>query len=324
MSKPCLLFVRYERDLVVRAEEGDRVEGSYEVGGWARLEECVVAVCVTITMPPLLTGLENVGCGGGEDGDWDAGGRGGGDRGRRKGGNVFEDVFGIEELGVDVLGGKESGADYEDFCGDVTMNGWMLGCTRRGSSRMTNIPGRRRLRCLDLGEELAEHPKQVVVVLTSEDLGHKCSAFDKELHSQFQTAQHELGLRESILHPCTTDIRSTIVEYDISLPVFHMRAEELATFCASNIGGEGSHMGDRANRDEIDTCLRGEEVSGVKRNRWHKIGNSPIIKLLGGIYLLATCSQPPGAAQRSITHRADSRNSNFLFNWMSLKAERAR
>lgn len=190
--------------------------------------------------------------------------------------------------------------------------------------RVRNIPGGGRLRGLDLGEKLAEHPKQVVVILTSEDLGNKCSAFDEELHSQFQTAQHELGLREGVLHPCATDIRSTIVEYDIGFPVFHMRAEELATFCASDIGGEGSDMRYRADRDEIDTYHQDSEVSGMKRQSVAQDRYSPIIKLLGGIYLLATCSQPPGAAQRSITHREPSRNSNFLFNWMSLKAERAR
>lgn len=46
--------------------------------------------------------------------------------------------------------------------------------------------------------------------------------------------------------------------------------------------------------------------------------------LFVGMYLLATCSQPPGAAQRSIQHRADSRKEYFLFSWISLKAERAR
>lgn len=42
------------------------------------------------------------------------------------------------------------------------------------------------------------------------------------------------------------------------------------------------------------------------------------------MYLLATWSQPPGAAQRSIVHLADSRKEYFLFNWINLNAERAR
>ena len=46
--------------------------------------------------------------------------------------------------------------------------------------------------------------------------------------------------------------------------------------------------------------------------------------LLTGMYLLATWSHPPGAAQRSIQHFAVSRKLYFLFSWMSLKAERAR
>ena len=50
----------------------------------------------------------------------------------------------------------------------------------------------------------------------------------------------------------------------------------------------------------------------------------PTMTLFGGIYLLATCSQPPGAAHRSIQHRADSRKLYFLFSCISLNAERAR
>lgn len=43
-----------------------------------------------------------------------------------------------------------------------------------------------------------------------------------------------------------------------------------------------------------------------------------------GMYLLATWSQPPGAAHRSISTRDRSRKLNFLFSWISLNAERAR
>ena len=46
--------------------------------------------------------------------------------------------------------------------------------------------------------------------------------------------------------------------------------------------------------------------------------------LFTGMYLLATCNQPPGAAHRSIQHLALSKKEYFLFSWMSLKAERAR
>lgn len=128
MSKPRLFLVRCKRDLVVRAKEGDRIVSSYEVGRRAGLEKRVVAVCVTVTMPSLLPRLEDICRGGGEDSDWDAGGGGSGDGSRRKSGDVFEDVLGVEEFGVDVLGGEESGADHENFCGDVTTGGKKLEC----------------------------------------------------------------------------------------------------------------------------------------------------------------------------------------------------
>ena len=52
--------------------------------------------------------------------------------------------------------------------------------------------------------------------------------------------------------------------------------------------------------------------------------HAPTITLFTGMYLLATWSQPPGAAHRSMQHLADSRKEYFLFSWMSLNAERAR
>lgn len=54
------------------------------------------------------------------------------------------------------------------------------------------------------------------------------------------------------------------------------------------------------------------------------IRSTPMIVDPLGMYLAATCSHPPGAAHRSMTHPADARKSYFLFSWMSLKAERAR
>jgi hypothetical protein len=52
--------------------------------------------------------------------------------------------------------------------------------------------------------------------------------------------------------------------------------------------------------------------------------STPMMILLAGMCLAATCSHPPGAAQRSITQRAPERKSYFLLSWISLNAERAR
>jgi len=42
------------------------------------------------------------------------------------------------------------------------------------------------------------------------------------------------------------------------------------------------------------------------------------------MYFCATCSQPPGAAHRSMAARAPLKKSYLRFSWMSLKAERER
>lgn len=64
------------------------------------------------------------------------------------------------------------------------------------------------------------------------------------------------------------------------------------------------------------------ELSQVERGG--VFDHSPTITLFTGMYLLATCSQPPGAAHKSMQHRAVSRKEYFLFNWINLNAERAR
>lgn len=49
-----------------------------------------------------------------------------------------------------------------------------------------------------------------------------------------------------------------------------------------------------------------------------------MIEFCCGMFLAATCSQPPGAAHRSMTHLAEARKSYLRFSWTSLNAERAR
>src|SRR5690606_34095514 len=55
-----------------------------------------------------------------------------------------------------------------------------------------HAPGRRRLGSFDLFEQLIEHPDEVVVVHTTEDLRNERSSLDEELDGELQTHEHEL------------------------------------------------------------------------------------------------------------------------------------
>jgi len=80
---------------------------------------------------------------------------------------VFEDVTGIQKLGIDVLGSDELSANDEDFCGFVTRGLWFGG--------------------FDGLEELVEHPQQGIVILRSEHLRHERSSYNSNKQQQ-QTA----------------------------------------------------------------------------------------------------------------------------------------
>ena len=73
------------------------------------------------------------------------------------------------------------------------------------------VPRRRRLRSLDLAEELGEYPDKVVVVDGAEDLGDECASLNQELGGQLHRLQHELGLSIGVLDPGGTDVRRAIV-----------------------------------------------------------------------------------------------------------------
>jgi hypothetical protein len=67
---------------------------------------------------------------------------------------------------------------------------------------------------------LVENPQQVVIVLTPKNLGHKGTPLDEELDREFKGHQDKLRLSVRILYPRGTNIGSTIVKYNVSLPVF--------------------------------------------------------------------------------------------------------
>jgi hypothetical protein len=143
------------------------------------VELCPVALLVTSTLSLLDFGLENLCL---VVGSWFC--------------ELGEDVAGVEELGVEVLGRFVAAADDEDFGGDVSTRRW--------------------LGCLDLGEELVEDPEERVVVLGAENLGAEGSALLEELDSELEGGEYELDLGESVLHPGGSDVGSSVVENAIA------------------------------------------------------------------------------------------------------------
>ena len=113
------------------------------------------------------------------------------------------------------------------------------------------------------------------------------------------------------------------VQDDVGLPVLQLAADEVATLGSGNIRSKSDNTGDRLNWYQIDAWqMWGEQSRKVVQNDCEV--DVPTMTLFTGMYLAATCSQPPGAAHRSIVHLAFSRKPYFLFSWINLKAERAR
>lgn len=118
---------------------------------------------------------------------------------------------------------------------------------------MRDIPRRWRLRRLDLSEKLVEHPDEVVIVRAPEDLRDECPALDEELRRELHTHEHELGLAVRVLDPGGTDVRRTVVQHDVRLPVLELAADEVATLGGGDVGGEGDDVGDGLDGYQIDT-----------------------------------------------------------------------
>ena len=123
----------------------------------------------------------------------------------------------------------------------------------RATCDKTDAPRRGRLRCLHTLEQLIEHPDQVVVVRGPEDLGHEGPSLDQELGCQFQTHEHKLRLRVRVLHPGSTDVGSTIVQYDVGLPVLEFAAEESATLWGRDIACKGDNARNGLDWHQVNT-----------------------------------------------------------------------
>ena len=111
------------------------------------------------------------------------------------------------------------------------------------------VPRGRRLGSLDLGEKLVEHPHEVVVVGTSENLGHESPALHKKLDSQLQAHKHDLRLTVCVLNPGCSDIWSTVMKYHIRLPVLELSSNEVPALRGRDVGGKGRYARNRFDGD---------------------------------------------------------------------------
>ena len=146
------------------------------------------------------------------------------------------------------------------------------------------VPRRRRLRSLDLAEELGEHPDEVVVVRLTEDLGDEGASLGEKFDGEFEGHEHECALRVRGLDPCRSDIGSTVVQDDIGLPVLQLVADQVATVRGGDVGSEGDNTGDGLYGYQVDTC-RGLGLGFASKGGG---AYAPTITLFNGIYLLAT------------------------------------
>lgn len=92
-----------ERKFVVSSQDSNRVEGLNELAGAHLLELCVVSFLITLSLAFLDFGVEHLGFVVG-----------------RRSGQFSEDRLGIEESGIDLLGGLEAAAHHENFGRDIS------------------------------------------------------------------------------------------------------------------------------------------------------------------------------------------------------------
>lgn len=128
-----------------------------------------------------------------------------------------------------------------------------LACQPGPGLHALDSPGTGRLGCLNSLEQLLEHPHQGIIVLTSEHLSDKVTPLAQKLRRQLQTLKHEFVLRERILHPRGSDVRRSVVQDEIGLPVVQVRTEELATLGSGNVGDKGGYVLKGFDRVEIDS-----------------------------------------------------------------------
>ena len=116
-----------------------------------------------------------------------------------------------------------------------------------------HVPRRGRLGSFDFAEKLGEDPDEVVVVDGAEDFGNKGAALCEELDGEFEGHEHELALGVRVLDPGRTDVRRTVVQDDVCLPVLELVPDEVPAVRGGDICGEGDNAGDGLDGYQVNT-----------------------------------------------------------------------
>ena len=102
-------------------------------------------------------------------------------------------------------------------------------------------------------------------IFGTENLGNESSSLYKKFGGKFHGLQHQLGLRESVLDPSSTDIGRTIVQHGVCLPSLQMLSDGRATFVRGNITLEGDATWNGFDRSKIhsdDEAAWGHDLGG--------------------------------------------------------------
>jgi len=88
---------------------------------------------------------------------------------------------------------------------------------------------------------LVKNPNKVIIVNAAEDFGDECAPFEQKLDSELETHENQLGLCIGVLNPGSADIRRTIMQHDIGLPVFQFVSQKITAVWCSDISSEGHY-----------------------------------------------------------------------------------
>lgn len=113
-----------------------------------------------------------------------------------------QSVLRVQELGVDEIRGFEALADQESLSGLA--------------------PRSLRFRALDSVEQLIADVEERVVIFRSENFGDEGTSPSQNLSGQLERMQRQFNLVVSVEIPISTNIRGTIIQYDVSAEMLQL------------------------------------------------------------------------------------------------------
>ena len=144
---------------------------------------------------------------------------------------LTEDVLRVEQARVDRVGRAVVLAHHED-----------LG---RLAAR------RRRLRRVDLLEELLEDPHERVVVLRAVDLGDERAALAEVVGRAAQRRERDLVLHVRVLHEGRADVRRAVAQHEVGLDAVQLAPQHRAALGARDVRDQRAHVPDRSDREQV-------------------------------------------------------------------------